>query len=89
MVITNSFHGVAYSIVYRKPFYTWRREGAGEKTVLLLEDFNLSERILGEFWDIEKFDFSIDYTKSEKKIRERIEESKEFLVEALGKKDEK
>lgn len=84
MVITNSYHGVAYSIIYRKPFYTWRRPTAGKKTEWLLSDLNLSERMVDEFWDITKLDFDIDYSKSEERIEKRIEESKGFLREALN-----
>lgn len=52
VVVTNSFHGTAFSIIFKKEFYTFlqNKEGAPNlRLVDLLKDFNLLSRLVSNF----------------------------------------
>lgn len=60
-VITNSFHGTALSIVYRKNFYSVKMNSAiDERTKSLLTDLDLTDRLVEYSANIECLE--IDYT---------------------------
>lgn len=44
-VITNSFHGMIFSVQYRRPFYVFSREQCDTKMIELLDLFGLSDRM--------------------------------------------
>jgi hypothetical protein len=50
IVITNSFHGTVFSIIFKKPFITvgltGKKEGLNERAISLLEMVGLKERLL-------------------------------------------
>lgn len=79
-VITNSFHGMAFSIIYRKKFLTIPVVGVFEKMNVRIENiaeqFNLVNRIYtGELGDIEN---EIDWKEADKII-----ESNKLLLDSL------
>lgn len=45
-IITNSFHGMIFSIQYKKQFFIFSREQANNKIIELLNLFNLSKRLI-------------------------------------------
>lgn len=46
-VVTNSFHGLSFSIIYNKPFHFFTRNGKANSRMLnLLSDLGLSDRIV-------------------------------------------
>lgn len=46
-VVTNSFHGLSFSIIYNRPFHFFTRPGkANSRMMNLLSDLNLSSRII-------------------------------------------
>ena len=78
-VVTNSFHGTAFSIIFRKNFYSF---GAGSRTTRLsslLEDVGLDYRLLTRCDDVTIIE-EIDYSKYEDVISEHVNKSKEFLL---------
>lgn len=78
-VITNSFHGTAFSIIFRKNFYSF---GAGTRTTRLsslLEDIGLEERLLNQCDDVTNIE-NIEYSQYESSIKEHINKSKEYLI---------
>lgn len=84
-VITNSFHGTVFSILYERPFVSMLHSDTGSRTVDLLHDLGLQSHILNdikEFNDISMFRFE-DPVKLRKRIEELKKASNEFLVEAL------
>lgn len=85
-VITNSFHGTVFALLYGKPFVSMLHSDTGSRTEDLLQQLDLSSHIL---YDLEDFDdFNIFRYDDVEDVRRRIEELKEssldFLKEALG-----
>lgn len=86
VVITNSFHGTVFSILYEKPFISMLHSDTGSRTVDLLTELGLESHIL---YDIKDFnEFSMFQIQDPAKLRNRIDElkksSREFLVKNLG-----
>lgn len=80
MVITNSFHGLAFSLIYNKNFYIELLPPPAQTNARikeLLEDLNLSHRVIKNVENIEIKD--IDYTKVNTRLNERRKESLNFL----------
>lgn len=79
MVVTNSFHGMIFSVQFSTPFYVFGRELGNSKITEVLELFGLSDRLLQKN---EKVDFSApDYTE----VHERISKEREKSIEILKK----
>jgi hypothetical protein len=76
-VVTNSFHGLIFSVQYQKEFVVFSREQAGKKIDELLELFDLKDRKLinGD----EKYNDNIDYSKVHERIAESRAKSLDFL----------
>lgn len=85
-VVTNSFHGTALSVVFRKNFYTILKKGIKRNSRMeeLLNAISLSERIIYTDYEPKMDMFSeIDYTKVTQKLDEQIEYAKQFLIQAI------
>ena len=61
-IVTNSFHGTVFSIIYKKDFYSIPHKTRAGRVVDLLDSLELSDRLIRNVEDI-KFD-SIDYKRS-------------------------
>lgn len=88
-VVTNSFHGTVFSLIFNKPFLSVHQTGKFEDQNVridsLLEDFGLKNRIFSG--DFEKLFSSVDFEKVNKRLEE-IRESSPF-VEWIKKMEEK
>lgn len=87
VVITNSFHATAFSIIFRKNFFTRLSEGnnsRNDRMLTLLTLLGLEDRTFTES-TIEQVDFSkpINYEKVNPKLDEMIQVSKDYLRKAL------
>lgn len=81
-VVSNSFHGVAFSIIYEKQFYAVGMEGKANRVVSLLESVGIADRYIHSQQDgITASD--IDYEKTEPLLKSVIEQSKDYLSRAL------
>ncbi|MBQ9182018.1 MAG: polysaccharide pyruvyl transferase family protein [Bacilli bacterium] len=80
-VITNTFHGTAYAINYRKQFITYSK--GKNKIVELLDSFNLGNRDITNENIMDKFNEIIDYSKINNKINNNIDHSKNYLCDAI------
>jgi hypothetical protein len=89
-VCTSSFHGVAFSTIYRKNFVVLENDGmlAGQDDRMtgFLKRLGLSDRIVSLSQFIEKMDLQIDYTDFKSKLRKQQELSHKFLSSALRSK---
>jgi exopolysaccharide biosynthesis predicted pyruvyltransferase EpsI len=76
-VITNSFHGMIFSVQFRKQFVIFSREQCDTKIKEVLELMDLNDRMLinGD----EQYRKNIDYDLVHKKISEARKESLDFL----------
>lgn len=77
MIITNSFHGTVFSIIYRKNFMTFTKTGTASRMVELLENLHLKDRIIDNYNDI-KDDYT-DYTDIEKNLKLYTEKAYDYF----------
>lgn len=83
-VITNSFHGTSFSIIYKRNFYTLKfGTKTDERSESLLNLLSLSNRMIS-VGDVVDYD-SIDYGCISGKVENAIISSKEFLLNSLNK----
>lgn len=75
-VVTNSFHGMIFSVQFRRPFVIFSREQCDNKILELLELFGLSDRMLIN--GTEQFE-AIDYDSVHRSIALARAKSLEFL----------
>lgn len=81
-VVTNSFHGMIFSVQFRRPFYIFSREQCDTKIVELLELFGLRDRLLVD--GTEPPAAAIDYEAVHRRIGAAREKSLEFLQKELA-----
>lgn len=85
-VITNSFHGTVFSIIYERPFISMLHSDTGSRTEDLLKALHLESHLL---YDVKEFhDFKKLQIDNPEQLRKRIDElqqgSREFLKKSLG-----
>lgn len=83
LVLTNSFHGTVFSIIYNKPFYTVPHTVTGSRMKDLLETFELQDRLIYRAADIDKVNYDIDFEKTAKILEEHKNGSLNFIKKAL------
>ena len=79
--VTNSFHGMIFSVQFRRPFVIFSREQCDTKIEELLDFFGLSDRM--SINGTESFCSEIDYDKVHKNIADEREKSIQFLKAEL------
>ncbi|PMM04018.1 hypothetical protein BCT61_17310 [Vibrio breoganii] len=85
-VITDSFHGMVFSLVFQKPFYVIANKNRGlARFESLLKSIGLEDRIIMniEEFDMGKIEYTIDYNQVNKKLNEMRHSSIKFLKSAL------
>lgn len=89
LIITDSFHGTAFSINLEKPFYSLSLpQRKDERKINLMNQLELGERNLLSYSDIEKItDYSLDYTFQRKKLRELRNLGYNYLMNALSERN--
>ena len=80
MVISSSFHGNVFSIIYQKPFYAIVNPNSASRITELLTLFKLENRILKKD---DTVSFDIDYSKAEAILRTEQEKSKNYLINSI------
>jgi hypothetical protein len=84
MVITNSFHGTIFSIIFKKKFITIPHSDTGSRVTDLLKNLCLEDRIVkNENEAIKKISSPIDYEKTKTIIQEKKDESLKFLFDSI------
>ena len=89
-IITDSFHGAVFSIIFNRQFFVFNRDSNKAKTsknarlVDLLTNFNLSDRIIGGVEELKSKKESISYLKINQIRAEYGKQSLEWLKKALG-----
>lgn len=85
-VLTNSFHGTVFSVIYERPFVSMLHSQTGSRTTDLLKTLGLESHILYEardFKDMKQFEIG-NRKEVKKKVEELRETSLAFLLRALG-----
>ncbi len=91
-VITNSFHGTVFSILFHKEFWVIKRyreyekDAANNRVTELLMEFGLTERLLqdAEVPDLKRLQKRINYTPVDERLRSLQKESLDWLQHALN-----
>ncbi len=81
-VITNSFHGTVFSIIYERCFYSVLPKARAGRIKDLLEKLHLDLRIVDKIENINLED-KIDYTYAKEKIEEMRSQSIEYLKKGV------
>lgn len=81
VVITNSFHGTAFSMIFNKDFYVFDNKARGSRITNILNKAGLENRIVeGEIEELSP----IDYEAVNENLNNYTEPSKQFLLTALS-----
>lgn len=79
-VVSISFHGTAFSVIFRKDFYCLK-SALQDRSRNLLESLGLGGRMIAS--DVSVGFEPVDYSKAEEKIKELKKMSKDFLFNAI------
>ena len=86
MVITDSFHGTVFSIIFNKEFFTITNlSRGGSRFTSLLSQLSLSDRMFNSIFDV-KFNDNIDWSIVNNKLSLLKDKSLNFLMSALNNK---
>lgn len=78
-VITSSFHGTAFSVIYQKPFWVMPHSQTSSRVTGLLEQLSLEDRIVHEDDSLTTSMFQIDYTETNRLLENLILDSRNYL----------
>ena len=81
-IVTNSFHGLAFSLLYHKPFMVAYVKGLSTRCESLLSETGLSDRLIKDIKDA-KWQ-QIDYEPVDVRISEMRQSSRAFLSKCLS-----
>ena len=83
LVITDSFHGCAFSILFNKPFFAFINENRGSSRFYsLFESFELQDRVIKSASDV-SLSKQVDWERVNEILSRRREASREFLISNL------
>lgn len=81
-IIASSFHATAFAIIFKKNILVIPHKQTGARVVDLLESLRLSKQCL---WNGNNPRSFIDYTGADQILYQKIETSKKFLLDSIGK----
>ncbi|MCL2382619.1 MAG: polysaccharide pyruvyl transferase family protein [Oscillospiraceae bacterium] len=82
-VVSNSFHGTAFAIANKKPFYTFGTRATSERMLSILNMLEIPERFLDNKMEVDEIK-EIDYEKIGNKLKSEKAKSEKFLMKALS-----
>ena len=82
-IITNSFHGTIFSIIFGKEFYTITRLNRNSRMENILDIVGMRDRLIDKIEELENVNEQ-DYQKALKNLEEEKKKSQEFLKIALS-----
>ena len=83
MVISSSFHGNVFAMIYKKPFYAVVNPDAPDRIMSLLKLFRMEERQIKPTDKAEEMNFSIDYAGFDKILEAETKRSEDYLKNTL------
>lgn len=86
VIVSNSFHGVAFSLIFHKEFYAIGMGERSNRVISLLECAGLVDRYLQENVDIANFKLlkDIDYQEVDDRLNKYLESSRTYLKNSIG-----
>ena len=85
-IVTDSFHGCVFSILFGKKFFVSMNANANSRLKNLLQEFGLEDRIINESESCD-FESKINYEKVGLVRTQRAEECLKYLLDSLKKED--
>ncbi len=82
-IVTNSFHGTAFAINFRKDFVSVLKRNSPQRAQTLLRSVGLADRLLTDINDVDKLSDHIDYKEPTQKLEQLREESVKYLLNAI------
>lgn len=84
-VVTNSFHGTIFSMIFSKPFYSVYKKNNPERVRNLLANTGLTDRMVNEDFTIKTPEqLCIDYDNIDRNMKQITAKSKAFLSDSLS-----
>lgn len=83
-ILTNSFHAVAFSIIFQKKFFVFQLRQRNARIENILRQYGLMGRMVRGEIDLSKIDEAIDWGNVKKKILQIREKSIRFLLNSLS-----
>lgn len=88
LIVTNSFHGTVFSLLFNRNFITIPHSTRGSRMIDLLKNFGMEDRIISE--TSQMFDLiskNVDYTRFNSDLSLYREKSESYLDMVLGKEE--
>ena len=83
-VVSNSFHGVAFSVIFKKQFFAVGMRQKANRVVSLLDSVGISERYISDYNATSAVYMPpINYSEVNEKLRSLIGNSEQYLIKAL------
>ncbi|MBR0135696.1 MAG: polysaccharide pyruvyl transferase family protein, partial [Clostridia bacterium] len=82
-IVTDTFHGTAFSIIFHKQFITFTRGNMSVRLEDFLSHIGLKERFVEYVEDTDRIDEPIDYEVIDSRIGEWVSASREWFRNAL------
>lgn len=84
LVLTNSFHGTVFSVLYEKKFITVADEKTGSRMKDLLYEIHLDDRLYSNEKAFDDYLLNSDFTKAFEAIKDQREIAEHFLIDNMG-----
>ncbi|MCL2391771.1 MAG: polysaccharide pyruvyl transferase family protein [Oscillospiraceae bacterium] len=84
LIITDSYHGTIFSILFGRPFYSFVNQMAAPRVCDLLNEFGLTERIIEKYKPISDVSLDINFDEAYLRLEELRNASVAFLRRALS-----
>ena len=85
LVVTDSFHGTVFSILFGREFYTMCNPGRGNTRIVgLLRDLALEDRLVSDSEPVEPADSTVNWEDVYARLEKRRQESQAFLEKAFN-----
>ena len=81
-VVTNSFHGTIFSIIFEKDFYTITRLNRNSRMENILDIVDMRDRLIDDPAEIKNVKIQ-DYRKAKDNLLKEVQKSKDFLNSAV------
>lgn len=81
-IVTNSFHGTVFSIIFEKEFYTITRFNRNSRMENILDIVDMRDRLITKVEEVDNVKKQ-DYNKAHENLKIEVEKSKRFLEDVL------
>ncbi len=82
-VVTNSFHGTVFSMIFEKKFFSIPHKSRSTRVIDLLSELGLSDRVVFEYSGKENIDSPIDYKRVNELLSVKREKSEKYFSDNL------